>query len=171
MGHPGAGRKDASSDDWECRTCKGGDHKPYRNYGFRDTCRMCRARKGECFGRKVAKPGPPSLRAEPRATAAAPPRSAWSQGPPQPRTHPNPDREMLVKIFQKTKQAQKPEEEEDNDGMEEDEGGTSEPSGDEAKVEDLQQVITAMEKAGLKATDPQLVELKRRLERAKADRI
>ena len=105
---PIQGRKDASVDDWECKHCKGGDKKPYRNFGFRDTCRVCRARKGDCFCRKVSKPEQqPSVRREreqPRATggsARAAPRvqqqTAWS---------PDPDRDMLVTVLRKSKEAE-----------------------------------------------------------------
>eukprot|EP00972_Heterocapsa_arctica_P051202 7529440-Heterocapsa_arctica.AAC.1 len=46
-------RADASSADWHCKSCKGRDGQPFKNFGHRASCRECGLSKGSCFGKKV----------------------------------------------------------------------------------------------------------------------
>jgi len=77
---------------------------------------------------------------------------------------------MLVTVLRKSKEAEGDKrarlDKEDEEMGEEAHG--EEPK---AEVENLQAIIAAMERAGLGANDPQLVEFKKRLAKAKADRI
>ena len=59
---PGKAMSGWEKPDWHCKSCKGADHKPYRNKGFRAECRICRIGKGACFGGNVAASGPPTKR-------------------------------------------------------------------------------------------------------------
>ena len=49
-----------TKDDWHCKTCKGKDGKPHKNFGFRSYYLRCG--EGVCVGSKVAhKDGPSTL--------------------------------------------------------------------------------------------------------------
>ena len=48
----------ARKPDWFCKSCKGRDGRPFRNFGHRSDCHLCNISKGICFGSKVVA-GPP----------------------------------------------------------------------------------------------------------------
>ncbi len=52
------GHRDQPKADWLCKSCKGRDDKPFRNFGHRAACHKCHVSKGSCFWKRVA-PGPP----------------------------------------------------------------------------------------------------------------
>ena len=50
--------KESPKADWYCKSCKGRDGKPFRNFGHRAECHLCHISKGSCFWKKID-PGPP----------------------------------------------------------------------------------------------------------------
>lgn len=53
-----------SNVDWCCRTCKGADGQPWRNWGSKSACHKCKVLKGQCLKHVVPKSGSPTTRVD-----------------------------------------------------------------------------------------------------------
>ena len=78
--------------DWACRTCTDHSGRPYRNYAWREQCRLCHESKGRVFGRYFDLPAPKAVPPPPKRvfrSPAAPPRSKPAQRERTPASQPH----------------------------------------------------------------------------------
>lgn len=163
--HHGGGMagKDRSKVDWLCKTCKGKDGKPHRNFGFRTECLVCGLAKGVCFKSKVEQVVPT---ASSRSTLAEKQvRDAKGFDAAQ-RAMAAKDRRIaeLQQQLAASKQVPAEDEQVDDDVA----GAEKEPH---AKIQDMQKALENLRSAGLGPESSVVKHLEEELDKAKAAKL